>query len=347
LISESPSLLPFPLVPVPSATSSSLSPHSHPYSSPCIHFSSILDISLTTLPPQAFVPPSLSTSHFIYGLFASSPPHDMLPRFPFPLPYASSIRSYLVICSPVHLRSHFSLPLPSFYLRLLLPSRRCPFLLRRPSTPRTSPHPSLFSFPPPHPSLLLIHIPAPVMHIGNPPSSPDTTEDNYLFAPPQEQEGETMFQYPGTPAPGSAFGSECPLPLHLFCTGDESWVASRCVRKRQANCLIRDSTHCGRRWWDRVTDVSWWFWDPGMVDGVSRRVFFFFFRLSFDDAWGSSRTGRGECTGRASLVVAGGGPLIAVTKCAHFGEPCLSRPEFRDLFSVPRVERARGADVDG
>jgi hypothetical protein len=48
------------------------------------------------------------------------------------------------------------------------------------------------------------------MHTGNSPSSPGTAEDDYLFAPPQEQEGETMFQYPGTPAPGSAFGSECP-----------------------------------------------------------------------------------------------------------------------------------------
>jgi hypothetical protein len=59
------------------------------------------------------------------------------------------------------------------------------------------------------------------MHTGNSPSSPDTAEDDYLFAPPQEQEGETMFQYPGTQAPGSAFGSECPLPLLYQVVGEQ------------------------------------------------------------------------------------------------------------------------------
>jgi hypothetical protein len=51
-----------------------------------------------------------------------------------------------------------------------------------------------------------------MMRTGNSPASPDANAEDddsgdYLFAPPQEQEGETVFQYPGTPAPGSAFGS--------------------------------------------------------------------------------------------------------------------------------------------
>jgi hypothetical protein len=75
--------------------------------------------------------------------------------------------------------------------------------------------------------------------------------------------------------------------------------------------------------------------------------FFFFFACRLTMHGGPRGRGEGNVQGvRASLWLGVGHSLPSPS--AHIvGEPCLSRPEFRDLFSVPRVERTRGADVDG
>jgi hypothetical protein len=71
------------------------------------------------------------------------------------------------------------------------------------------------------------------MRTGTDPTSPGAAEDDggdYLFAPLVT---ETVFQYPGTLAPGSAFGSECRfLVFYFFGCAFGEWTGS--VREARA-----------------------------------------------------------------------------------------------------------------